>query len=232
VRPVRAYNSNGLGLMEPGAVADEAEQLVAEGFAAVKIRLGRPSLALDLAAVRAVRSRLGDAITLMSDFNQKLSVNEAILRGRALDDEGLCWIEEPIRADDYLGNAKVTDDLLTPVQIGENFSGPFAMAEAIAAGASDYVMPDAQRIGGVTGWLRAAALAHSAGIEMSSHLFPEISAHLLAVTPTCHWLEYVDWASPILAEPIAIRDSHAIIAERPGSGISWNEEAVARYAIE
>ena len=96
---------------------------------------------------------------------------------------------------------------------------------------SDYVMPDLERIGGVTGWLRAAALAADAGIEMSSHLFPEVSAHLLAVTPTGHWLEYVDWANAILAEPFAIVDGHASIPDRPGNGLSWDASAVKRYRM-
>jgi mandelate racemase len=96
----------------------------------------------------------------------------------------------------------------------------------------DFVMPDVQRIGGVTGWLRAAALAHAYGMEMSSHLFPEISAHLLAVTPTCHWLEYMDWAVPVLRQPIEIRDGHAIVPDRPGVGIEWDEDAVARVLVQ
>ncbi len=92
-------------------------------------------------------------------------------------------------------------------------------------------MPDAKRIGGVTGWLRAAALAKGAGMEMSSHLFPEVSSHLLAVTPTCHWLEYVDWANPVLAQPLELKDGRVIIPSQPGTGIAWDERAVARYAL-
>jgi mandelate racemase len=121
--------------------------------------------------------------------------------------------------------------LATPVQIGENFSLPYGMAEAIRARACDYVMPDLERIGGVTGWQRAAALASAHGLEMSSHLFPEVSAHLLAVTPTCHWLEYVDWADAILAEPLRIAGGEATVSSRPGAGLAWNEDAVRRYRI-
>jgi mandelate racemase len=106
------------------------------------------------------------------------------------------------------------------------------MAKSIEAGASDYAMADAMKIGGVTGWLRAAALAESAGLPLSSHLFPEISAHLLAATPTSHWLEYVDWANPILEEPLRVEDSHASVPDAPGIGLSWNEEAVRRYSVE
>jgi mandelate racemase len=245
IRPVRAYNSNGLSLTQPGtgirdqgsdrrsrfeALADEAEELLEEGgFSAVKLRLGYAAVADDVAALKAVRKRVPDHTVVMADYNQALTVAEALLRGRALDQEGLAWIEEPIRHDDYAGNATLARELTTPIQIGENFDGAYAMADAIAAHACDYAMPDVARIGGVSGWLEAAALAQAAGIEMSSHLYPEFSAHLLAATPTCHWLEYVDWASPILEQPIEIRDGQAMIPNRPGAGIKWDEDAVNRY---
>ena len=230
-RPVRAYNSKGLGIMPLKALGKEADALVSEGFSAVKLRLGRPDADDDIEALRTVRKAVGPSVTLMVDFNQGLTVNEAIRRGSMIDDEGgVHWIEEPTRADDFDGNGRITDALHTPVQIGENFMGPEQMAQALAAGACDYVMPDAQRIGGVTGWMRAAAMAQGAGLEMSSHLFPEVSAHLLAVTPTCHWLEYVDWAAAVLAQPLEIKDSHALIRDEPGTGIVWNEAAVRKYA--
>jgi mandelate racemase len=231
-KPIRAYNSKGLGIVPVAKLAKEAKALLKEGFSAVKLRLGRADPKEDVAAVRAVKKAIGDDVTLMVDYNQALSVNDAILRGRMLDAEGgLHWIEEPTRADDFAGNRRIADALDTPVQIGENFMGPEQMAQALAAGACDYVMPDAQRIGGVTGWMRAAALAQGAGLEMSSHLFPEISVHLLGVTPTAHWLEYVDWAAPILAEPLSVKDGFIAIPDVPGSGIRWNEKAVAKYAI-
>ncbi|MFL6804335.1 MAG: enolase C-terminal domain-like protein [Xanthobacteraceae bacterium] len=230
-RRIPAYNSCGLGLMAPEKVADEAEKLVAGGFTAVKLRLGYATLREDLAALRTVRQRLSDSVRIMVDYNQALTVAEALQRGRALDQEGVYWLEEPIRHDDYAGAAVLKRELVTPIQIGENFSEVTAMAAALAAGAADYVMPDAERIGGVTGWQRAAALAHAHGIEMSSHLFPEISAHLLAATPTCHWLEWVDWAEPLLDEPLKIVDGCAVAPERPGNGLTWNAAAVARYRM-
>jgi mandelate racemase len=228
-RPIPAYNSNGLGLVPPAALEREAEELLEGGFRAVKLRLGHPSLEADLAAVRAVRRRLPDGVRLMVDYNQALTVTEAIRRGRALDGEGVTWIEEPIRHDDLRGCAEVARELATPVQIGENFWGPEAMAEALALRASDLVMPDVARIGGVTGWLRAAALASASRVETSTHLYPELGAHLLAATPTAHWLEYVDWAGAILAEPLRVVDGDAVIPDRPGAGIAWDEEAVSRY---
>jgi mandelate racemase len=232
VGPVPAYNSCGLWIQPVETVADEAEQLAAEGgFRAVKLRLGRDDAAQDVAAARAALARVGGRVHVMSDFNQRLTVNEALRRGRMLDGEGLYWIEEPVRHDDYAGCASVCAALATPVQTGENLVNTFEMAQAIAARALDYVMPDVQRIGGVTGWLRAAALAHAHGIEMSSHLFPEFSAHLLAVTPTSHWLEWVDWAAPVLAEPLRVKDGHVLVPDRPGAGIAWDEEAVKRYLV-
>ena len=231
-RPIPAYNSCGLGLMPTAALADEAEQLLEGGFGAVKLRLGYPTLAEDIAALHAVRARVPAAIRIMVDFNQALSVDEALKRGRALDGEGVYWIEEPIRHDDYRGAATLARELVTPIQIGENFSEPHSMAEALEMQACDYAMPDLERIGGVTGWRGAAALAAARTVPMSSHLFPEVSAHLLAVTPTAHWLEYVDWADAIVEEPLAIVDGHAVIPARPGNGLAWNKEAVARYRMK
>jgi mandelate racemase len=229
-RPVPAYNSKGLGIQPLQKLEAEAVELVEEGFRAVKLRLGRADARQDIEALRAVKKAVGPDITLMVDFNQGLSVAEAIKRGRMIDEEGgVYWIEEPIRADDFAGCSEIRRQIHTPIQIGENFMGPEQMAQALAAGACDYVMPDAERIGGVTGWMRAAALAQGAGMEMSSHLFPEVSCHLLCATPTCHWLEYVDWADPILERPLQIRDGHAPVPETPGTGIKWDEKAVKQY---
>jgi mandelate racemase len=228
---ILAYNSCGLGLMTPKEVADEAEMLLGRGFRAVKLRLGYPTLKEDLAAVRAVRGRIGSDVALMVDYNQALSVTDALERGRALDAENIYWLEEPIRHDDYAGSAALAQALATPIQIGENFSLPIAMETALKAGAADYVMPDLERIGGVSGWRRAAALAAEHRIRMSSHLFPEVSAHLLAVTPTGHYLEYMDWADALVQEPLRIIDGHAIIPERPGNGLVWDQAKVARLQI-
>ncbi|MGA7486735.1 MAG: enolase C-terminal domain-like protein [Xanthobacteraceae bacterium] len=228
---IPAYNSCGLGLAAPEALADEAERLLTGGFRAVKLRLGYPTLADDLAALHAVRKRLGGEIAVMVDYNQALSLAQALERGRALDSEHVYWLEEPIRHDDYAGNATLVRELATPIQIGENFSESAAMAVALAAGAADYVMPDLERIGGVTGWLRAAALAATHRIEMSSHLFPEVSAHLLAATPTCHFLEFVDWADKVLQEPLKIVDGFAVVPQRPGNGLAWDKKAVEKYRV-
>jgi mandelate racemase len=228
---VPAYNSNGLGLMPAEAAADDAEKLLEGGFRAVKLRLGHADFSDDLAAVRAVRKRLPDEVELMADYNQALGLEEAIERGRGLDGEGISWIEEPIRHNDYAGCARLAEAVETPIQIGENFAGPHAMAAALAANAADYMMLDAFRIGGVTGWRECAALAFRPGMRLSSHLVPELSAHLLAITPTRHWLEYVDWAGPVLAEPFEVVNGMLTPPDRPGTGLRWEEDAVARYRV-
>lgn len=230
--PVPAYNSNGLWLTPLKGLAKEAEELVAEGdFTALKLRLGRERLEDDIAAIQVVREVLGPAGRIMTDFNQGLTQGDALHRCHALDDQGLYWFEEPVAYDDFAGYAKLARELRTPVMLGENFWGPRSLYAAIQAGAGDYVMPDLMRIGGVTGWLRAAAIAGAAGIEMSSHLYPEVSAHLLRVTETGHWLEWQDWSHPILAEPFRLEDGRLVIREVPGNGLEWDEAAVRRYAL-
>src|SRR5712672_3904005 len=198
-KSLRAYDSRGLGLMEPDRLAEEVQTLLESGLGAVKLRLGYPSLSEDLAALNAVRKSSGD-VAIMVDYNQALTSTEAIRRGRELEKEGIYWLEEPIAHDDYVASAAIARELRTPLQIGENFNGPEGLLRAISVQASDYVMADVARIGGVTGWLHAAGIAAAHGIEMSSHLMPEISTHLLCATPTAHWLEYVDWADAIIEE--------------------------------
>jgi mandelate racemase len=231
--PVPAYNSNGLGLILPAAAGDEALELLAEGgFSALKVRVGRDRAADDIEAVRRVRDAVGAEVTLVADYNQGLTLGEALERCRALDGEGLAWIEEPLRYDDLDGHARLARDITTPVMLGENFYGPRAMHEAIRAQACDLVMPDLMRIGGVTGWLQAAAIADVAGLPMSSHLYPEVSGHLLRNTPTRHWLEWQDWAHPVLAHPFEVRDGLLHLPDVPGNGLQWDDEAVARYATD
>ena len=227
-REILAYDSRGLGLMTPDKLADEARSLLAKGTRALKLRLGYATLAEDLNALRAVRKEIPSDVLVMVDYNQALTATEAVRRGLALQSEGIAWLEEPIRHDDYRGCAHVARSLDVPVQIGENFNGPEAMAEALAAGACDYVMPDVARIGGVTGWMQAAGIATANGIQVSSHLVPEVSAHLLAATPTAHWLEYVDWADAILEEPMQLVGGSVIPPDRPGLGLVWSEEKLRR----
>jgi len=230
--PLPAYNSNGLGIIGVAKAADEARELVDEGFSAIKLRLGYPDAATDLAVAEAVRKAVGDGVRIMSDYNQCLSPPEAERRAGLLAGCGLEWIEEPVRFDDYAGCARVRHSAQTPIQIGENCWSVHDMQKALAAGATDYIMPDAGKIGGVTGWLRAVGLAGAIGMPMSSHLYPEISAHLLAIAPTRHWLEYADWAQPVLQKRLRPVDGHVTAPDVPGTGIEWDEDAVTAFLAE
>jgi mandelate racemase len=205
-----AYNSNGLWLTDPLWLGDETRELAeGGGFTGFKLRLGRERLSDDLAAIQAVRAAAGDDVKLMVDFNQGLSLGDALRRCHELDGLGLFWFEEPIAYDDFTGYTKLARELRTPLQIGENFYGPRSLYEAIRREACDFVMPDLMRIGGVSGWLRAAAIADAAGVPMSTHLYPEIAAHLMRVTPTAHWLEWQDWSHAGFRSAIARRFRHA-----------------------
>jgi mandelate racemase len=174
---------------------------------------------------------VGDGVAIMVDYNQCLAPAEAVGRLRVLDDEGLAWVEEPTLAHDYAGHALIAREADTPIQCGENWWGTLDLRHALAARASDFVMPDVMKIGGVTGWVRAAALAQAEGVRVSNHLWPEVSAQLLCVTPTAHWLEYADWWNPILSEPLKVKDGVALVDGAVGTGVSWDEEAVERYSV-
>jgi mandelate racemase len=233
VGPVKAYNSNGLWLQPPEVLAADAIALRDEGgFSGLKLRLGRDRPRDDLTAIDAIRKAVGDDMELMADFNQGLNFADALQRCHMLDDSGLAWIEEPIVYDNIDGYAQLTAEIRTPIQIGENFYGPRDMYTALQRKACDLVMPDFMRIGGVTGWLRAAAIAGAAGIPMSTHLYPEVAAHVMRVTETAHWLEWQDWADPVLQQPYEISGGLFHIPDRPGVGLEWNEDAVAAHMAD
>ncbi len=228
------YNSCGGSIIPPEAAAKEAIELIAEqgGFAHIKIRLGRGRIAEDIAAVKAVREALGPTKKVSVDFNQALPAATALDVCRSFDAAGLAWIEEPVTYDDYETQARLTTKLSTPVQIGETWWHWRVAHRAIRAQASDYIMPDILRIGGVTGWMRVAQAASVAGIPMSSHLSPEFSAHVLAATPTRGWLEFMDWGQELLEHPVIPDKGIARPGERPGAGMDFRESILAKHLID
>lgn len=228
-KPTPAYGAVGYDGVEGSA--NVAEEWVKRGFSGIKAKIGYPTVRDDIAVVRAMRQAVGDGVAIMVDYNQSLTPSEAVQRLRALDDEGLTWVEEPTLAHDYAGHAHIARAAKTPIQCGENWWGPLDMQHAIDAQASDFMMSDVMKIGGVTGWLRAAALAQTKGIPLSNHLWPEVSAQLLCVTPTAHWLEYADWWNPILAEPLQIKSGLALVGGATGTGVAWDETAVERFSV-
>lgn len=227
-RSLAAYDSHSMDGVELGV--RRAARAVEQGHRAIKTKIGYPTLGEDLEIVRALRRTVGPDVDILVDYNQGLTVPEALRRINALRGEGVAWVEEPTVQEDIRGHAEIRRRGGVPIQMGENWCGPEDMLRALDAGACDLAMPDAMKIGGVTGWLKAASIAQVRGIPMSSHIFQEISVHLLAVTPTAHWLERMDLAGPILARPLAFADGVAHCPQEPGTGVDWNEEAVERYA--
>ena len=227
VKPTPAYDS--YGVIDPVRDRKDIEATLDSGFRALKIKIGDAGLEKDVATVAALREMVGDDIRIMVDFNQSRTVPEAIRRIERLAAFDLEWVEEPVPAEDLNGHAEVRAATDVPIQTGENWWFAQDMAKAIDAGASDLAMPDVMKIGGVTGWLKAAALAEAASLPVSSHAFVEASAHLLAVTPTAHWLEVLDKARPILQRP-ALIENGMVTPQGPGLGMEWDEAAVARYA--
>jgi mandelate racemase len=228
-RRIPAYG--GVGYDGPDESARTAGEWAAKGFRGVKAKIGYPTVQEDVAVIRAMRKAVGEGVALMVDYNQSLTPGEAVERIRVLEDEGVAWVEEPTLAHDFSGHAAIAKEVRTPIQCGENWWGVLDLRHALDAGATDLVMPDVMKIGGVTGWMRAAALAQAYGIRLSSHLWPEISAQLLCVTPTAHWLEYANWWNPVLKDPLRIENGMAEIAGVTGTGVAWNEDAVAKFAV-
>jgi mandelate racemase len=228
-KPVPAYGAVGHEGVKGSAEA--AEDWAKLGFKAVKAKIGYATVEEDLEVVRAMRKAIGDEVAIMVDYNQSLTPPEAVRRLRVLDDEGLTWVEEPVLAHDYQAHALVAREIKTPIQCGENWWGSHDMRQAVEARASDYMMPDVMKIGGVTGFMRAAALGEAYGIPLSNHLWPEISAQLLCATPTAHFLEYADWWNPVLAEPLQIKHGIASVETATGTGVAWNEKAVEKFVI-
>ena len=224
-KSVPAYGA--VGYDGETASAKVAEDWARRGFRGIKAKIGYPTVAEDVAVIRAMRKAAGDGVAIMVDYNQCLTPAEAVQRMRVLDDEGLTWVEEPTLAHDFAGHALIAREAKTPIQCGENWWGPLDLQHAIDAQASDFLMPDVMKIGGVTGWMRAAAIASAKGLRVSNHLWPEISAQLLSVTPTAHWLEYADWWNAIIREPLVIREGMTDVAGVSGSGVEWNESAIA-----
>lgn len=229
-KPVPIYASlRGWG---PAMLAEEAGRAVETlGAKAVKFKLGQPDLADDLATVRAVRDAVGDRVDILVDYNQALTLPEAERRGRALEALDVRWLEEPMPVQDDAGMAELARRLSIPIQGGENWWGPAGMRRALEARSVDLCMPDAMKIGGVTGWMQAAAMAAERRLPMSSHIFVEVSAQLLPATPTAHLLEHLDVAGPLLTEPLQVRDGCALVPDRPGIGLDWDEAALARHAV-
>ncbi len=233
LKPIKTYNSRGLWLIPLDKVDQEVYDLLENGsFNALKVRIGRNEVKDDVRVIEKIKKIGGDNITIMSDFNCCYEYDTALKRMLALDDIGLYWFEEPINYRNFEDCAKLSSKINTPICIGENFHGPYDLVSSIKANASTYIMPDLMRIGGISGWLKSASIAEAYNLKFSTHLYPEVSAHLMNLTPTAHWLEWVDWSNPILKDTgFKIEKGKYFIPNVPGTGIEWNETNIEKYKI-
>ena len=224
--PLPAYGAVGYDGVTGSARV--AESWARRGFKGIKAKIGYPDVKEDIDVIHAMRAAAGKDVAIMVDYNQSLNPVEAAQRLRLLDELGLTWVEEPTLAHDHMGHALIAREVDVPIQCGENWWGTQDLRHAIDAKASDYIMLDAMKIGGVTGWLRAASMAEIHGLPVSSHLWPEISSQLLCLSATAHWLEYADWWNMVVKDPLRIESGMAMPQSSAGAGVEWNEEGIGR----
>jgi L-alanine-DL-glutamate epimerase-like enolase superfamily enzyme len=224
---VRCYNTSGGFLHTPlEQVLENADSALARGIGGIKIKVGQPDTTADLVRVRGVREHLGAAVPLMVDANQQWDRPTAQRAGRALEEYGLTWIEEPLDAYDHEGHARLASTLDTPIATGEMLTSVAEHAALIAAGGADVIQPDAPRIGGITPFLRLAALADHAGLQLAPHFAMEIHVHLAACYAREPWVEHFEWLEPLFNERLEIRDGRMLVPARPGLGVTISEQAV------
>jgi L-alanine-DL-glutamate epimerase-like enolase superfamily enzyme len=230
---IGAYASGGLwASMTLDELCAEAEDFVAQGFRAMKMRVGQPDPRDDVERVAAVRGVIGDEIELMVDANQGLDVARATRLGRWLEEFDLTWFEEPVMAYDLRGSARVARALDTPIASGETEYGRYGFAEMIELGAADILMPDLERVGGVSEFMKVANMASARDIEVSPHIFTEHSLQLCAAISNCRIAEHMPWFEDLFEEELEIEAGEILIPDRAGMGFRFNDESIDRYAID
>jgi L-talarate/galactarate dehydratase len=229
---IEVYGAGGWLSWPVERVVEEARSFAAAGYRAYKMRLGRPDWREDVDRARAVREAIPPELGLMVDVNQAWSADAALAAGRELDDLGLLWIEEPIDAQDYRGQAELARALATPIAAGETLWGRRDFQCLLDAGGVDVVQLDLMRCGGVTPFLSIAALAEAAGAPVTSHLFTPISAHLLAAVPRAFMAEHLpSWFDPLFEQQPVIRRGVLGVSAEPGLGLTLSPSALARWGI-
>lgn len=225
---VRTYNTSGGFLQAPvEEVKERASQSLAEGIGGIKIKVGHPDSKVDLARVSAVREHLGPDVPLMVDANQQWDRPTALRMGRALERFDLVWIEEPLDAYDAGGHAQLASALDTPIATGEMLSSVSEHINLIENRSADIIQPDAPRIGGITPFLRLAALADQAGLQLAPHFAMEIHLHLAAAYPREPWVEHFEWLNPLFNERLETINGRMIVPGRPGLGFTLSGQAQA-----
>ncbi|SDJ73298.1 L-alanine-DL-glutamate epimerase [Nonomuraea maritima] len=229
---VRTYNTSGGFLHAPvEEVKERAARSLADGIGGIKIKIGQPDMREDLRRLAAVRDHIGPDTPLMVDANQQWDRVSALRFGRAVEELGLVWIEEPLDAYDAEGHARLAAALDTPIATGEMLSSVAEHVRLIEAGAADILQPDAPRVGGITPFLRLAALADHAGLQLAPHFAMEIHVHLAAAYPREPWVEHFEWLDPLFEERLEIRDGRMLVPSRPGLGVTLSEQC-RRWAVD
>ncbi|TKV28794.1 mandelate racemase/muconate lactonizing enzyme family protein [Arthrobacter sp. NamB2] len=225
---VQTYNTSGGFLQAPiEEVKERATHSLLEGIGGIKIKVGHPDSRVDLARVSAVREHLGVEIPLMVDANQQWDRPTAMRMGRTLEQFNLVWIEEPLDAYDAEGHAQLAQALDTSIATGEMLSSVSEHINLIDNRSADIIQPDAPRIGGITPFLRLAALADQAGLQLAPHFAMEIHLHLAAAYPREPWVEHFEWLNPLFNERLETRDGRMIVPDRPGLGFTLSDQAHA-----
>jgi L-alanine-DL-glutamate epimerase-like enolase superfamily enzyme len=227
---VPTYASSGLWIDQSvDELLLEAEAFRVQGHRAMKMRIGRDDPEEDVERVRILRDALGGDAALLADVNQGWDETTTVRIGRRLESQGLYWLEEPLPYEDLDGYARVTAALDMRIATGETDYGSLGMKRHLEARAADVLMPDLQRMGGPTEFMRAAALCQAWHQPVSSHLFTETSAHLLAAAPNALILEHMNWWQDLFSEPLRINDGCIVLSEKPGIGVDLSQTALKRF---
>ena len=225
---VACYNTSGGFLSTPvEQVVENARDALDRGIGGIKIKVGQPDARADLDRVGWVREALGDQVPLMVDANQQWNRDTAARMGRDLERYRLTWIEEPLDAYDAEGHADLARHLVTSVATGEMLTSVAEHRELIRHRSADFLQPDAPRVGGITPFLKIAALAEDAGLRIAPHFAMEIHLHLAAAYPAEPWVEHFDWLEPLFNERLEIREGRMLVPARPGLGFTLSDQARA-----
>lgn len=229
--PVLAYASGGSLALQPGDLAEEVASAVERGFRAVKLKIGLACLEEDVARVQRVRETVGPGVKVIADANQRWTPKQALAACERLAEFDLFWLEEPVRADDIEGHARVAAGTTVPVATGETLFTRKAFSALLAADGADVVTPNLQRVGGIGEWLRVAAEADGRGVPIASHVFPEVNAHLLTSIPNALAFEYLEWwPRPFTGGPV-LEDGRIRPPDQPGLGLDVDWDGVRRHEV-
>ena len=229
---VPLYTTEGGWLhIDTAELVEDALRAQAAGFGGSKIKIGRPHVSEDVARLTAVRDADGPAFEIMTDANQRFTVDEAIRRARCLTPLDIAWLEEPLPADDLSGHQRLSQSTTLPVAVGESLYSPQHFREYLQRGACSIVQVDVARIGGITPWLKVAHLAETFNVPVCPHFLMELHVSLCAAVPNARWVEYIPQIDSLTTEPMRIEDGHAIPSDAPGLGIAWDFDAINRAAV-